>query len=110
MNKNALLLGLLFAISALVILVLNANNMPHRNFVIIIITAGFIPSKLMQRKKQWVSNKSAITSIILAVIGIILFVTKNTYAYSVIGFALLSDIMFQVIFKRAKTENNQELF
>jgi hypothetical protein len=98
--KKSLLLGLLFAFLGLLLIVLRANDVPHQMLLFVIFIGLYLPQKFMQRRKGEVSKKSAHISIALVVIGIVLLITHNTYAYPVLCFTLLSDLIFPLIFKK----------
>jgi hypothetical protein len=98
--KKSLLLGLLFAFLGLLLIVLRANDVPHQMLLVVTFFGLYLPQKFLQRRKGEVSKKSAHISIALVVIGLALYVTHNTYAYSVLGFALISDLIFPLIFKK----------
>lgn len=100
MNKNALLIGLLFAFLGLLLLVFKANDIPHRTFLIVLFCGGYLPAKFMERRKKWISNRSFNLALLLTIIGLFLFIANNDYTYSVLGFTLLSDIIFKIIFKK----------
>jgi hypothetical protein len=100
MLKKPLLLGVLFAFLGLLCLVLRANDALNNEMFTALITGGYLFTKITQRKKGYVSKRSANISITITVIGLALYVTHNTYAYSVLGFALISDLIFPLIFKK----------
>lgn len=100
MNRKALLIGLIFAFLGLLLLVFKANNIPHDTFLIVLFCGGYLPIKLMERKKKWISSRSFNLALFLTIVGLFLFIAKNDYTYSVLGFTLLSDIIFKILFKK----------
>lgn len=98
--KKHIIPGLIFAFSGLLCLVLRSSDVNNINIIILGIAGVYLIFKIKQRQSKVISVRSSNIAIIITIIGIGLFAFNNTYAYSVLGFALISDLIFPLIFKK----------
>lgn len=98
--KNPLISGLSFALLGLIFLVIRASNTINIELSLLVVSGFYLAFKIRQRRQHVISLRSSNISIIITIIGVTLFAFNNTYAVSVLGFALLSDIILPLIFKK----------